>query len=147
MAKNVKQQLPALLSGVEQVTPELFALLLIQTGTSESYLKKLLREQPVPLHPLIEGVRQDHPQNLTRTLNALATLYATQPKPARATVLESKRHTLLALRRNSLDPWRNLVLQHLNTWLENPDIYPLWAQLQKQNAANCQVGGVFHSND
>ncbi len=146
MAKNVKQQVPALLSGVDQVTPEIFQLLRSQTGASETYLKKLLRAQSVPLHPLIEGVRQDSPENLTRTLTTLATLYAAQPKPARARVLESKRHTLLALRRNAVDPWRKLVLLHLNTWLENPVIYPIWWKLQKQNAANLSVSGVCSSS-
>lgn len=136
MAKNVKQQVPDLLSGVSEVSPELFSLLLSQTGASESYLRKLLREQPIKLHPLVEGVRQDHPENLTRTLDALADLYPTQAKSARAIVLESKRHAALALGRDPLDPWRKLVLVHLNTWLENPTIYPLWSKLQKQNAAN-----------
>ena len=146
MAKNVKQQVPALLSGVDQVTPEIFQLLLSQTGAGETYLKKLLRAQSVPLHPLIEGVRQDRPENLTRTLSSLATLYAAQPEPARARVLESKRHALLALRRNPADPWRKLVLLHLNTWLENPVIYPIWCKLQKQNAANLSVSGVCNSS-
>ena len=136
VGKNVKQQLPKLLSGVDMVGPEIFKLLISQTGASETYLKRLLREQAVPLHPLIEGVRQDNPENLSRTLNALAALYEAEARPARATVLESKRHTLLALSRRPLDPWRKLVLLHLNTWLENPTIYPLWSKLQKQNAAD-----------
>ena len=147
MAKSVKKQVPALLSGVDEVTPEIFEALCILTGASDTYLKKLLREQSVPLHALIEGVRQDTSENLSRTLTALATLYAAQPKPARAAVLESKQHTLLALRRNPPDRWRKRVLLHLNTWLENPVIYPIWDKLQKQKAANLSVSGGCNSSD
>lgn len=136
MGKNVKQQLSQLLVGVEFVSPAFFDQLLTQTGASPNYLKRLLREQSIPLHPLIEGVRQDNLHNLTRTLTSLSELYSPLPAPARAVVLESKAHTKLLLLRNPQDPWRNQVLLHLNTWLENPAIYPIWSQLQMRNAAN-----------
>jgi len=97
VGKNVKKHLPDLLSGVKLVTPEVFDQLIQQTGASPAYLKKLLRESNVPLHPLIEGVRQDTPDNLSRTLAALAAIYSDQPKATRLNVLESKRHTRLLL--------------------------------------------------
>ncbi len=136
MGKNIKLQLAALLAGIEEVTPKVFGQFLSQTGASPSYLKRLLREQTVPLHPLVEGVRQDNLENLTRTLTQLSPVYAWQPLPARAIVLESKRHAQILLAKNLPDLWRNQVLLHLNTWLENPGVYPVWAKLQKQNAAN-----------
>lgn len=136
MGKNVKQQLALSLEGVELVTPAIFKQILKQTNSSPAYLKRLLRNQPIPLHPLIEGIRQDDLNNLVRTLSNLAQLYESEPVPARAAVLESKTHTNLLIARNPQDPWRKQVLLHLNTWLENPHIYPLWAALQMRSAAS-----------
>jgi hypothetical protein len=135
VARNVKGQLEKLLEGVEFITPAVFEELIQTTGASPDYLRRLLRQTQVSLHPLIEGVRQDTIENLARTLSKLAEVYAEQPKEARASVLESKRHTQLALQRKPGDTWRRTVLLHLNTWLENPAIYPIWAALQMKNAA------------
>ncbi len=136
MGKNVKQQLPALLAGVDLIDPECFDQLLAKTNASPAYLRRLLREQTVPLHPAVEGVRQDCFPNLLRTLTQLSHYYEEEPKLARALVLESKRHAQILLARTPDDPWRSLVLLHLNTWLENPSVYPIWSSLQKQNAAH-----------
>ncbi len=135
MGKNVKRQLPDLLAGVEEVGPELFAELLVKTGASVSYLRRLLRGTAIGLHPLVEGVRQDHLESLCRTLSKLSDIYADETKRSRECVLEAKRHAQILLAKHSVDAWRKQVLLHLNTWLENPAIYPVWSQLQKQNAA------------
>jgi hypothetical protein len=136
VGKNVKQQLALSLEGVELVTPAIFEQLLKQTNSTPGYLKRLLRNQPIPLHPLIEGIRQADLDNLVRTLTNLSQIYESEPAPARAAVLESKTHTQILIARNPQDPWRKQVLLHLNTWLENPQIYPLWVALQKRNAAS-----------
>ncbi len=136
MGKNVKRQLPVLLEGVELVSPEVLERLLVETGASVSYLRRLLREMPVKLHPLVEGVRQDGLENLCRTLTGLSEVYALDPKASRDCVLESKRHAQILLARKPEDAWRKVVLLHLNTWLENPAIYPVWSRLQKKNAAD-----------
>jgi hypothetical protein len=136
VGKSVKQQLPSLLAGVDLVTPEIFNQLLVTTASTPTYLRRLLREQPVALHAAVEGVRQENLEHLTRTLSQLAAYYSEQAKLSRSVVLESKRHTLMLLARTPGDPWRSLVLLHLNTWLENPAVYSVWSALQKQNAAN-----------
>ncbi len=143
MGRSVKHQIPSLLAGIDEVTPAVFDQLLTRTGSSASYLRKLLREQTVPLHPLVEGVRQDSPGHLIRTLTSLAGLYPQASSEARAVVLESKRHTQILLARDLRDPWRNLVLLHLNTWLENPTVYPIWSQLQMRNAASSGEPAAF----
>lgn len=135
MAKNVKSTLARLLPGHPRITPAVFASLLAATGASASYLRRLLRESAVPLDPLVEGVRQTPPAELVRTLAALATEYASHPAAARALVLESKRHCLLNLRRSPDNAERRHTLLHLNVWLENPPLYPLWASLENKNAA------------
>lgn len=144
MGRNVKRQLASLLVGVESVPPELFDRILLQTGASVAYLKRLLRQQTIPLHPLVEGVRQDSLDNLTRTLTQLSHVYIDQPQPARAAALESKRRAQFLLAKKPNDSWRNLVLLHLNIWLENPGVYSVWARLQKQNAANSQEPAALH---
>ena len=136
MGKNVKRQLPDLLAGVEKVSPQLFAELLVATGASVSYLRRLLRGTAIGLHPLVEGVRQDRFENLCRTLSGLSDIYGFEPKKSRECVLESKRHAQILLAKNPADARRKQVLLHLNTWLENPSIYPVWSRLQKQNAAD-----------
>lgn len=135
MAKNVKPTLERLLPGHPRITPAVFASLLAATGASTSYLRHLLRESTVPLDPLVEGVRQSPPAELVRTLNALSSEYDSQPAAARSLVLESKRHCLLNLRRSPEDAERRHALLHLNVWLENPPLYPLWASLENKNAA------------
>ena len=135
MGKNVKRQLPELLARVEEVSPQLFLQLVAETGASAAYLRRLLRETKIHLHPLVEGVRQDSFANLCRTLSALSDLYAAEPKASRAAVLESKRHAQILVAKDPGDAWRKQVLLHLNTWLENPSIYSVWSRLQKQNAA------------
>jgi hypothetical protein len=135
VAKNVKPTLARLLPGLDCITPAVFTSLLAATGATPSYLRHLLRDSDVPLHPLVEGVRQSPPADLIRTLSALSVEYDTQPTPARNLVLESKRHCLLNLRRHPDDVERRHVLIHLNVWLENPPLYPLWARLENKNAA------------
>ncbi len=129
MGKNIRARLAALLEACPEVTPEFFTMLLNETQASSTYLRKLLRETETPLHPLIEGVRQDTVANLVRTLVSLSELYASRPKETRAAVLEAKTHARFSLRRAPNDAWRNEVLVHLNIWLENPGIYPVWVTL------------------
>ena len=136
MGKNVKGRLRELLIGVEEVGPQLFEVLVVETGASVSYLRRLLRASALRLHPLVEGVRQDSLENLCRTLSGLSDVYGVESKRCRDCVLESKRHTQILLAREPGNAWRKQVLLHLNTWLENPSIYPVWSRLQKQNAAD-----------
>ena len=132
MAKNVKARLQILLENSAAITPSRFTELLSATHVSPSYLKRLLREAAIPMHPLVEGVRQDCVENLGCTLRALAELYPSNPQESRGLVLEAKSHARFVLRRAPEDSWRNEVLLHLNTWLENPAVYPIWSSLRAQ---------------
>lgn len=121
-----------LLAGVGRVTPQILAALQESSGLSAAYLRKKLRERGHAMDALVEGVRQDSVEHLERTLKALALAYAEDPVAARSQVLEARRHLGFALRREPENPLRVVTLLHLRTWLENPPIYPLWADLQKQ---------------
>lgn len=121
-----------MLAGVGRVTPQIFAAMQKSTGLSAAYLRKKLRERGHAMDALVEGVRQDSAEHLERTLRALALAYEEDAAAARSQVLEARRHLDFAIRREPENPLRKATLLHLRTWLENPPIYPLWADLQKQ---------------
>lgn len=135
MAKGAKQKVADWLAGRGEVSLADFAELEAVAGVSAVHLRRVLRGMPVRLAPEVEGVRQDSRENLERTLAAQSRLYAGDPVGTRARVLEAKQHARLALRRKPEEEWRQEVLLHLNTWLENPAIYPLWVELTKKKAA------------
>jgi len=102
-----------------RVEPGQFADLAAQLAPiSASYLRHLLRDSGV-----------DH---LARTLAALSESYQTAPHDARALVLEAKAHAKLALRRDPDPTARQLKIDWMIRWLENPPIFPLWVSLQKR---------------
>jgi hypothetical protein len=126
MPKSSQARLAQAITGYVQITPSDFAHLATSLEIPESRLRRLLREYAIPIHPLVEGVRQDTSANLTRTLRQLAE----HPNEARPLVLEAKQHARFAQRRHPDDPWRAEILLHLQTWLENPSIYPTWSKLR-----------------
>lgn len=105
---------------------------------SETTVRRALRESGLELDPLVEGVRQDSPASLERTLLALAAEYERSDAPrraqARALVLTARRHAELAARRKPKDE----ELLWLRTWLDNPLVFPAWARLRRRA---CSGGG------
>lgn len=99
---------------------------------SETTLRRALRECGLPLDPLVEGVRQETPEDLERTLLALAAEYeqgdAVRRTQVRGLVLTARRHAELAARRKPKDE----ELLWLRTWLENPLVFPAWARLRRR---------------
>lgn len=119
--------------GASRVDEALAARLRVEFGeVSEATLRRALRESGLELDPLVEGVRQETPDELERTLLALAREYE-QGGPerraqVRAVVLTARRHTELAARRKPKDE----ELLWLRTWLENPLVFQAWARLRKR---------------
>lgn len=105
---------------------------------SDTTLRRALRESGLELAPVVEGVRQDSPAELERTLLALAAEYergdAERRAQVRALVLTARRHTELAARRKPKDE----ELLWLRTWLENPLVFSAWARLRRRA---CSGGG------
>ena len=93
---------------------------------SDSYLRRLIRESGVPLHPLIEGVRQEDFPSLERTLLALL---GEERRAARTLIIEAKQHARWAARKH---PEKEEMLLWMLTWLENPGIFPQWLALRKE---------------
>jgi hypothetical protein len=106
---------------------------------SESYLRKLLRESGVPLHPLAGGVRQESFDHLEQSLLALAGFYEHgDPKrklAVRRLVIIAKEHARLAARAKRASPEKRRekeeVVLWLATWLENPPLFADWVRLRK----------------
>ena len=102
---------------------------------SDQYLRKLLRESGHPLHPLVEGVRQDSFDNLARTLNALEAFYSNGSKLTKAhcrqLVKEAKLHAQMAERR--LPGSKQEKIEWMRLWLENPAVFPAWVQLRRRS--------------
>jgi hypothetical protein len=103
---------------------------------SESYLRNLLRDCGLPLHPLIEGVRQDSFENLERTLGQLLSEYEagdpTTKRTCRNLVIRAKDHARFALTKK---PEKEEMLLWMITWLENPPAFPVWLGLRKRQLA------------
>lgn len=110
---------------------------------SEAYLRRLLRSTGLPLAPLVEGVRQESFQELERTLLELGREYAgavrsgdtLRARACRRAVILAKDHARLAARAPKTPPARKAEKEEmvlwLLTWLENPEVFPVWARLRK----------------
>lgn len=96
-------------------------------------LRKHLRDSGYALTPLVEGVRQDSPELLARTLNALAAEYLNGSREVRRAcreeVLQSKQHARWALARRA-DPWREEAIGWMVLWLEDPGSFEPWVRLR-----------------
>lgn len=90
---------------------------------SDSYLRKLLRECGWPLHPVVEGVRQDNLDALERSLLAMPV-----NGEGRKCVIEAKDHAKFTLKKH---PEKEEMILWMTTWLENPDIFGTWVKLRR----------------
>ena len=112
---------------------------------SESYLRRLLRDSGVALHPSVEGVRQDSFEELERTLLALASEYSAALASGdrdragfcRRAVLAGKDHARLAARKAPPDHRadKEEMAAWMLVWLENPEAFPVWLRLRKRARA------------
>ena len=103
---------------------------------SAGYLRRLLRASGVKLAPLVQGVRQESMSALEESLLALLGEYERGDMERRAAirglVIEAKNHARWAGRRNAgLRAVKEEMLLWLLTWLENPPLFPAWAELRK----------------
>jgi hypothetical protein len=92
---------------------------------SPGYLRKLVRASGVPLHPLVEGVRQEDLESLERTLLALL---GEERRAARTLIIEAKDHAKWASKKH---PEKAEMILWMLTWLENPGIFPEWLAIRK----------------
>jgi hypothetical protein len=127
LAEWIDQHKPTLIGQeeFEQLVEELGPI-------SESYMRKLLRDSGAPLAPMVEGVRQSNLGVLELSLLALLAEYesgdAVHRQAVRKLVITAKEHAR----------WREKQenVLWLTTWLENPPLFPAWARLRKETAAD-----------
>lgn len=114
-------------------TPEWSDIARELAPVSESYLRRLLRNCGVPLHPLIEGVRQDSLENLEHTLGRLVVEYeagdAATKRACRQLVIRAKDHARYTLAKR---PEKGEMVLWMITWLENPAAFAVWLGLRKR---------------
>jgi len=100
------------------------------TPISDSYLRQLLLESGVHLAPMVEGVRQSKLGALELSLLALLAEYEAgdeaHQKAVRRLVLTAKDHARWT-KKDEHVLW-------LQTWLENPPLFPAWARLRRSVA-------------
>jgi hypothetical protein len=107
---------------------------------SENHLRKLLLASGVPLDVLVAGVIQEDYETLERTLRALSSEYTGEDqdraRTARQRVLTGKEHARWALKRLADDAEavavKREMLLWMQTWLENPALFPDWVALRKR---------------
>jgi hypothetical protein len=106
-------------------------------------VREALRESGLPLTPLVEGVRQDTFEHLSRTLVALAGEYGRgspeRRHAIRDLVITAKSHAQFAAANPKVSAearaQKEEMLLWLRTWLENPPVFPLWCELRRGLAA------------
>ena len=98
---------------------------------------------------MIEGVRQDFPPELARTLSALQAEYmaahddGARRHRIRSMVIESKTHARFAARRK---PEKQEMVEWMLVWLENPSLFDTWARLRLRSMGDSEAGGLADPN-
>jgi len=103
---------------------------------AESYLRRLVRECGVPLHPMVEGVRQGTFAELEASLLRLLAEYESGDPPRRMAVrrlvITAKEHARLAARNPVKRPDKEEMILWLTTWLENPPVFREWVGIRRR---------------
>ena len=145
MANNKKQALKQWLQDERPplITEEHFVTLRRHLApVSIGYLRRLLRANGAALSPLVEGVVQDSLEALERTLRGLSAEYEQagegRRRLIRQMVIQAKDHARwAALRSREHKAEKQQMAEWLLMWLENPAVFPLWANLlHKRNAGD-----------
>lgn len=102
---------------------------------SESYLRKLVRDSAVALHPLVEGVRQSTLDELEATLLRLLVEYepgdAARRMKVRRLVITAKEHARLASRNPQHRVQKQEMILWMTTWLDNPPLFRDWIAIRR----------------
>lgn len=118
----------------------------------ENTLRHDLLDSGLPLDPLVEGVRFDTIEHLARSLTALAVCHrrAMEASPnesmslARKLVLEARRKAEAVLGNSRVAREKREAMEEkflwLRTWLENPEVFAVWAPLRLHKVRNPATG-------
>jgi hypothetical protein len=133
---NSKSQLEARIRQLAPgaVDPETAARLRLELGLPETRFRKLIREAGVPLHPVVEGVRQNSLDDCARTLTALDFVAPEFPIPVRQEILRARQHARFAQARHPT-PDRAEMILWMTVWLENQPVFAEWLRLRREAIA------------
>lgn len=109
-------------------------------GVSERLLREVWRGSGLPLAPMVEGVRQESLEELSRSLEGLTREYeaggARRRLAVRRVVITARRHAewvsaneRVAAEKRALKAEAALWLR---TWLDNPGVFAAWAELRRE---------------
>jgi len=106
---------------------------------SEDYLRTLLRRSGLPLAVTVEGVRQSAFDELEESLTRFTAAYQRSNRPAQAALrrlaIKAKEHARLAAVSKNATPRKRAekteMILWLNTWLENPPLFPEWVRIRR----------------
>lgn len=128
------------------VDERVFATLLTELApVSDSYLRDLLHASEVAISPRIEGVRLDSFANLERTLTSLGDLYEEGDQSVRSLVLAAKQRARWASQKAKDERKRaekEEMVEWLLIWLENPNVFPIWAGLRRKRHAAAVISAT-----
>jgi hypothetical protein len=120
---------------------------------SAQTLRRDLRETTFAVHPLVEGVRLCSLATMQRTMLALHDCYPDHPREVRRLMLDARRKAEHVTGNPKVHPTTREQMAEkllwLRVWLENPALFPAWAQLRRRSLASQlssgnQTGGCEH---
>jgi hypothetical protein len=111
---------------------------------SESYLRRLLADTPIPVDQPFAGVRQKTFDELEGSLVAMGEVYIrsketgdrARERQCRNAVIQAKDHARFAARSPKVSPDKKAqkeeMIQWMLVWLDDPGVFPAWVKLRKQ---------------
>jgi hypothetical protein len=148
--KSVKRRLKEWLTTAppESITGAVWHSLLKELSpVSESYLRDLLRDTGIPFEQPYAGIRQHSFEELEQSLSEMLAVYVEaiaagdreRARYARRQVIGAKDRARFQSRNPRLAPEKRAqkeeMAQWMLVWLENPEVFPAWAEARKKTAA------------
>jgi hypothetical protein len=145
--KSVKQRLREFLAAEQppSITEAVWQELLRRMApVSESYLRDLLRETELPFEQPYAGIRQHTWEELEQSLREMQATYAEaiaagnreRARYCRRQVIAAKDRARFLARNPRLPSekreQKEEMAQWMMVWLENPEVFPAWAEARKR---------------
>jgi hypothetical protein len=141
--KSLKQQFREYLAEAQpaRITETVWRALLARLApVSESYLRELLRDTELPFDQPYAGIRQHTLEELEDSLREMLAVYLEanaagdreRARYCRRQVIAAKDRAKFLVPRN---PAKEEMAQWMLVWLENPEVFPAWAEARKKQMA------------
>lgn len=143
-SKSAKQQLRDYLSQrrPESITEAVWLELRERLApVSESYLRDLLRDTGLPFDQPYAGIRQHTLEELEQSLREMLQVYSAataagnreRARYCRRQVIAAKDRAKFLAKKH---PPKAEMVEWMLVWLENPEVFPAWAQARKIQLQN-----------